>query len=287
MDILNNNFNKNIKNNYENNLKKDSKNNSKDNSKDISKENWLLLLNQEEISTLENYLFSLNNNINWHIIIEKHLSTSNEKFIKQIKSLIWEEHPSGIFTEDYFEDNYILNYGIKIKNSFDHISNLFDTIDFSKKVKILKPDFNYPLPEILHDYYNKIINEYEFFFSIFNINYEYVENFEENEIKSNDEVQTKSEEKHYNPPIKSVKKTSNSKNRHDSVDNSHDVIYLLLGYLTKKIDYKPFMKLNYDFPIKYNLRNIYNKFIMLIFVNINSDGFDFTDYEYNFLNIKL
>lgn len=296
MDILNNNnLNKKNKDKLNVILKKDSKINSKDkskhniknDSKDISKENWLLLLNQEEISTLENYLFSLNNNINWHIIIEKHLSTSNEKFIKQIKSLIWEDHPSGIFTEDYFEDNYVLNYGIKIKNSFDHISNLFDTINFSKKVKILKPDFNYPLPEMLYDYYNKIINEYEFFFSIFNINHEYVENFEENEIKSNVTVQIKSDEKHYNLLNKSIRDTTDSKIIHDNFDNSQDDIYLLLGYLTKKINYKPFMKLNYDFPIKYNLRDIYNKFIMLIFVNINSDSFDFTDYEYNFLNIKL
>lgn len=209
------------------------------NLKDISKENWISLLNKTELSSLENYLFSLNQNINWNIIIEKHLETNNEKFIKQIKSLIWEDHPNGILTEEYFEDNYVLTYGIKIKNTFDHLSYLFDNINFNEIIKILKPDFNYILPEIIYEYYNKIINEYNFFFNIFHINYQYIDIEEDN--------------------------------------------CLLLGYLTKKINYNKTMKLNYDFPIKYNLSDNYNNLIMLIFININSDVFDFNDYKYNFL----
>lgn len=213
------------------------------NLKDVSKENWLSLLNKFEISVLENYLFSLNQNINWNTILEKYLETNNEKFIKQVKSLIWEDHPSGILTDDYFEDNYVLIHGIKIKNTFDHLSFLFDNINFDENIKILKPNFDYPLPEIIYEYYNKIMNEYNFFFNIFNINYQYIEKEENNCI--------------------------------------------LFGYLTKKINYNQTMKLNYDFPIKYELSNNYNKLIMLIFVNINSDVFDFNDYEYNFLNLKL
>ena len=211
--------------------------------KDISKENWLSLLNKFEMSALENYLFSLNQNINWNTILEKNLETNNEKFIKQIKSLIWEDHPSGILTDDYFEDNYVLIHGIKIKNTFDHLSFLFDNINFDEIIKILKPNLDYPLPEIIYEYYNKIINEYNFFFKMFHIKYQYIEQEENNCI--------------------------------------------LLGYLTKKINYNQTMKLNYDFPIKYDLSDNYNKLIMLIFVNINSDIFDFNDYKYNFLNLKL
>ena len=211
--------------------------------KDISKENWLSLLNKFEMSALENYLFSLNQNINWNTILEKNLETNNEKFIKQIKSLIWEDHPSGILTDDYFEDNYVLIHGIKIKNTFDHLSFLFDNINFDEIIKILKPNSDYPLPEIIYEYYNKIINEYNFFFKMFHINHQYIEQEDDNCI--------------------------------------------LLGYLTKKINYNQTMKLNYDFPIKYDLSDNYNKLIMLIFVNINSDIFDFNDYEYNFLNLKL
>lgn len=211
--------------------------------KDISKENWLSLLNKFEMSALENYLFSLNQNINWNTILEKNLETNNEKFIKQIKSLIWEDHPSGILTDDYFEDNYVLIHGIKIKNTFDHLSFLFDNINFDEIIKILKPNSDYPLPEIIYEYYNKIINEYNFFFKMFHIKHQYIEQEENNCI--------------------------------------------LLGYLTKKINYNQTMKLNYDFPIKYDLSDNYNKLIMLIFVNINSDIFDFNDYKYNFLNLKL
>ena len=220
-----------------------TENNLNDNLKTIANENWLSQLNNREKISLENYLYALNPNINWYIIIEKHLTTTNEKFIKQIKSLIWEEHPSGILTEENYEDNYSLLNGIKIKNTFDHISRLFDILNFElRKIKILKPDFTQNLPDVIKEYYKKIMLDYELFFKIFQIKYEYISQ-EEDEC-------------------------------------------LLLGQITKNINYNKTMFLDYSFPISYQLSSVYNNLMMLIFININSDNFDFNFYKYYFININ-
>lgn len=213
--------------------------------KSIADENWLSKLNNEEKISLENYLYALNPNINWYIIIEKHLTTTNEKFIKQIKSLIWEEHPSGFLTEEDYEDNYSLLNGIKLKNTFDHISNLFDILNFGQcqKTKILKPDLTQKLPDFIKEYYKKIMIDYEHFFELFRIKYEYVSQEEDG--------------------------------------------CLLLGQLTKNIIYNKTMFLNYSFPINYKFSEIYNNLIMAIFVNINSDNFDFNYYKYYFVNMNI
>ena len=215
----------------------------KTNSKNIGNENWLTQLNIKEKIALENYLYALNSNVNWYLIIEKHSNTNNEKFIKQIKSLIWEEHPSGILTDENYEDNYMLLNGIKIKNTFDHISRLFNILNFDlRKIKILKPDLTQNLPDVIKEYYKKIMLDYELFFKIFQIKYKYISQ-EEDEC-------------------------------------------LLLGYITKNIIYNNTMFLDYSFPINYQLSDVYNNLIMLIFVNINSDNFDFNSYKYYFINIS-
>lgn len=219
------------------------KDNSNNNLKTIANENWLSQLNNKEKISLENYLYALNPNINWYIIIEKHLTTTNEKFIKQIKSLIWEEHPSGILTEENYEDNYSLLNGVKLKNTFDHISNLFDILNFDqRKIKILKPDLTQNLPDVIKEYYKKIMVDYELFFKIFQIKYEYISQEEDK--------------------------------------------CLLLGQITKNIIYNKTMFLDYSFPINYHFSEVYNNLIMAIFVNINSDVFDFNSYKYYFINIS-
>lgn len=220
-----------------------TKNKLNDDLKNISDENWLIQLTSKEKISLENYLYTLNPNINWYIIVEKHLTTTNEKFIKQVKSLIWEEHPSGILTDENYEDNYSLLNGIKIKNTFDHISRLFDILNFDQqKLKILKPDFTQNLPDVIKEYYKKVMLDYELFFKIFQIKYEYI-------IQEEDEC-------------------------------------LLLGYITKKINYNETMFLDYNFPINYYFSDSYNNLMMLIFTNINSDNFDFNFYKYYFININ-
>ena len=68
-------------------------------SNSVKNENWLKQLSENEIISLKEYLYSLNSNVNWNVIIEKHLDSNNEKFIKHVKSLTWEDHPTGILTQ--------------------------------------------------------------------------------------------------------------------------------------------------------------------------------------------
>ena len=60
---------------------------------------------------------------------------------------------------------------------------------------------------------------------------------------------------------------------------------ILLGHLTKEINYNSSMILDYSFPINYNLSENYNKLMMLIFENINSNEFNFNILNYRFLTL--
>lgn len=60
---------------------------------------------------------------------------------------------------------------------------------------------------------------------------------------------------------------------------------LLLGDLTKKINYDHSMILNNIFPLDYYLSKKYNILIFLIFLNINSFFLDFDISYYNFLSL--
>lgn len=217
---------------------------------DISQENYLNLLTEIEITKLIEYLYSLNINVNWYTIINKHKETNNELFIKQIKSLVWEDHsknPEAI-------SEYTLKNNFKYKKPFNILGSLMFNIDFKKTILILMPDFNSNISVTVKEYYYEIIEYYKIFFETYNINYEFIQNLNE-------------------------------------LDKYKDYYLILLGLLTKKINLSELtldnnIILDYNFPISYVLSENYNKLIMLIFDNINSDTFNFQKNNYYFYKIN-
>ena len=80
--------------------------------------NTLALLTQYEIDDLIKYLYTLNQNIQWFEIIQKHLNTNNEKFIKHLKPLLWEDHTKN----DDYNSEFELKGNPKLKNTFNKLS---------------------------------------------------------------------------------------------------------------------------------------------------------------------
>ena len=72
--------------------------------------------------------------------------------------------------------------------------------------------------------------------------------------------------------------------KYEYIDTEEDGC-ILLGSLTKDVKYNPTMILDYSFPINYKLSENYNKLMMLIFENINSNEFNFNILNYRFLTL--
>ena len=248
----------------------------------VKDENWVKLLTSQEKTSLIEYLYSLNSNINWNTIIEKHLNTTNEKFIKHIKSLTWEDHPTGILTQNLISE-FKIESNYRCKNIYDHISELMFKVNFEKYMNKVK--------------YEKVEIEQD-------INENYVET-PKNEIIEIDEIKISGSE---NNSIKILKPDLNAnisdfvkeyyvlimeeyetffktfKIKYEYIDTEEDDC-ILLGSLTKDVKYNPTMILDYSFPINYKLSENYNKLMMLIFENINSNEFNFNILNYRFLTL--
>ena len=351
----------------------------------VAKENWLSLLTKNELMNLKEYLYTLNSNVNWYTVIDKHMNTNNEKFIKHVKSLTWENHPSGIISETIMSETQ-LEPNYKCKNTYDHISELMFKIDFEKYSNKILYLSNKKYDEIIIDEEPKLenitidenLNE--------DVN-EQSENETKNKIESQSEgqsegqseTQTKNETENetkntLKTKLKSTTKIKSERSFESNFDTnnksklkSHFVKKLidqpieyseskpkikdefkvdidlnakpknknvikilkpdleanisnfvreyysiimeeyetffktlnikyeyidteendciLLGHLTKKVEYNSTMKLDFSFPISYNLSENYNKLVMLIFDNVNCDEFDFNILNYRFLTL--
>lgn len=345
-------------------------------SNSVKNENWLKLLNENEIISLKEYLYSLNSNVNWNIIIEKHLDTNNEKFIKHVKSLTWEDHPTGILTQSLISE-FKIESNYKCKNIYDHISELMFKIDFEKfmnkiiykssDVMVLNTGNNNVISSEVSQPSNEEIIAFDDLNNISGGENNYIFNSESKDESKDDSkldfnLNSKPDSKdnsnsHFNlnfnthsnsnsnPHSNSNSKdnsNSNSKdnsnlhsnphsNLHFNVNSNDDSIKILkpnldanisefvkeyyvlimeeyetffktynirykyidleedncilLGHLTKDVNYNSSMILDYSFPINYNLSENYNKLMMLIFENINSNEFNFNILNYRFLTL--
>jgi hypothetical protein len=143
------------------------------------KTNNLKLLSKFETDMLLSYLYSLNNNINWHDVVKKHLSTNNEKFIKHIKSLTWEDHSYNdklldtILTNN--NNDYPLHGNSKCRNTFNHISDLVLQLKLTEKNKIYIPIINNLNINFILDYILQIRFEYEILLNTLHLEYEIIE----------------------------------------------------------------------------------------------------------------
>lgn len=345
-------------------------------SNSVKNENWLKLLSENEIISLKEYLYSLNSNVNWNIIIEKHLDTNNEKFIKHVKSLTWEDHPTGILTQTLVSE-FKIESNYKCKNIYDHISELMFKIDFEKfmnkiiyrssDVMVLNTENDNVISGEISQPSNEEIIAFDDLNNISGGENNYIFNFEFNSdhnthsnshsslnfnthSNSNSNSHSNSHSKdnsrnnykdnsnpysnsHSNPHSNSHSKDnsnthSNSRFNVNSSDDSikilkpnldadisefvkeyyvlimeeyetffktYNIRYkyidieedncILLGHLTKNVNYNSSMILDYSFPINYNLSENYNKLMMLIFENINSNEFNFNILNYRFLTL--
>ena len=176
--------------------------------------NNLTLLTNIEKDQLVEYLFTLNENIRWYDIIKKHETTNNEKFIKHIKSLTWEDHDKNA----NFNIDFELKGNSKCKNIFNRLSDLIFTLKPNQKNIIYIPKISSITINFIYDYVDQIKVEYEEIKNVFNFD---IEILETNDIK------------------------------------------LLTEFIQN------------NFPISIDNSEIYNKLIYSIFVNINSDEFEF------------
>lgn len=74
----------------------DDKISEKDCDSKIAQDNYLAKLTQSELVLLLQYLFSLNEGVNWGAIVNKHQSSTNKAFIKHVKSLTWTDKSETI-----------------------------------------------------------------------------------------------------------------------------------------------------------------------------------------------
>lgn len=331
-------------------------------SNNVKNENWLKLLNENEIISLKEYLYSLNSNVNWNVIIEKHLDSNNEKFIKHVKSLTWEDHPTGILTQTLVSE-FKIESNYRYKNIYDHISELMFKIDFEKFMNkiiykssdvmvlnttndnVISSEVSQPSNEeiIAFDDLNnisggesnhtfdsesnfnthsnshsrnnsKLDSEVDFNShsnSHFNLNSD--SNFNSHSNSNSNSNSNSHSNTHFNinSNIDSIKilkpnldadisefvkeyyvlimeeyetffKTYNIRYKYIDIEEDNCI---LLGHLTKDINYNSSMILDYSFPINYNLSENYNKLMMLIFENINSNEFNFNILNYRFLTL--
>ena len=179
-----------------------------------AKNNNLSLLTITEKDILIEYLFTLNENIQWYDIIKKHENTNNEKFIKHIKSLTWENHDK----KNDFESDFKLYGNSKCKNIFNRLSDLIFTLKPDKKNIIYIPIRSTLKINFIYDYIDQIKIEYEEIKNTFNFDIE-------------------------------ISETNDKK--------------LLIDFMQN------------NFPIYNNYSNNLNQLTYGIFVNINSDEFEF------------
>lgn len=132
------------------------------------KSNFLKQLSESEMNNLIEYLYSLNENVQWFDVIKKHLNTNNEKFIKHIKSLTWEDHNSN----NDFDDGLELKGNSKCKNIYNRVSDLIFTLKLTEKNIIHIPSISNIKINFVLDYVNQIKHEYITFFDTLNIDYE-------------------------------------------------------------------------------------------------------------------
>lgn len=134
-----------------------------------SKSNFLQHLSETEMNNLIEYLYSLNENVQWFDVIEKHLKTNNEKFIKHIKSLTWEDHNN---TNNDFDNGLELKGNSKCKNIYNRVSDLIFRLKLNEKNIIHIPSITNIEINFVLDYINQIKHEYTTFFDTLNVNYE-------------------------------------------------------------------------------------------------------------------
>ena len=129
--------------------------------------NTLALLTQYEIDDLIKYLYTLNENIQWFEIIQKHLNTNNEKFIKHLKPLLWEDHTKN----DDYNSEFELKGNPKLKNTFNKLSDLIFKLNLNKKNVIYIPRLDDIKINFIIDYVQQIKYEYTTFLNTFNFEY--------------------------------------------------------------------------------------------------------------------
>ena len=134
-----------------------------------SKSNFLQHLSETEMNSLIEYLYSLNENVQWFDVIEKHLKTNNEKFIKHIKSLTWEDHNN---TNNDFDNGLELKGNSKCKNIYNRVSDLIFRLKLNEKNIIHIPSISNIEINFILDYVNQIKHEYITFFDTLNVDYE-------------------------------------------------------------------------------------------------------------------
>lgn len=317
-------------------------------SNSVKNENWLKLLSENEIISLKEYLYSINSNVNWNVIIEKHLDSNNEKFIKHVKSLTWEDHPTGILTQSLVSE-FKIESNYKCKNIYDHISELMFKIDFEKFMnKIIYKSSDVMIMNTGND--NAINSEISqpsneeiiAFDDLNNISGGKSNHTFDSESRDDSNFDSKLDSKLDSKDNSESNSNSNSNSHSNSHSNTHsnshfninlnddsikilkpnldadisefvkeyyvlimeeyetffktyNIRYkyidieedncILLGHLTKDINYNSSMILDYSFPINYNLSENYNKLMMLIFENINSNEFNFNILNYRFLTL--
>lgn len=134
-----------------------------------SKSNFLQHLSETEMNSLIEYLYSLNENVQWFDVIEKHLKTNNEKFIKHIKSLTWEDHNN---TNNDFDNGLELKGNSKCKNIYNRVSDLIFRLKLNEKNIIHIPSISNIEINFVLDYVDQIKHEYTTFFDTLNVDYE-------------------------------------------------------------------------------------------------------------------
>lgn len=133
------------------------------------KSNFLQQLSESEMNNLIEYLYSLNENVQWFDVIKKHLNTNNEKFIKHLKSLTWEDHNS---INNNFDNGLELKGNSKCKNIYNRVSDLVFTLKLTEKNIIHIPVITDIKINFVLDYLNQIKHEYTTFFDTLNVEYE-------------------------------------------------------------------------------------------------------------------
>lgn len=131
--------------------------------------NFLQHISETEMNNLIEYLYSLNENVQWFDVIEKHLKTNNEKFIKHIKSLTWEDHNN---TNNDFDNGLELKGNSRCKNIYNRVSDLIFRLKLDEKNIIYIPSISNIEINFVLDYVNQIKHEYTTFFDTLNIDYE-------------------------------------------------------------------------------------------------------------------
>ena len=142
------------------------------------KKNLLKLLSKFETDMLLSYLYSLNANINWHDVIKKHLTTTNEKFIKHIKSLTWEDHSYDDKISNVIQLNtndYPLHGNSKCRNTFNHITDIVLYLKLTEKNKIYIPIIDNLNINFILDYVLQIKFEYEILLKTLHVDSEIIE----------------------------------------------------------------------------------------------------------------